>query len=125
MEIKKKGNDFLNNLEGYRQRLKEIHWSTTCKAEHLLTDDICGDIQDYEDKVAEALMGCGDFRYGIGDLKTMSPTSKKLTDLLKELLEDVETYKETLDDKKNAGIINILDDFTENIYTWKYLSTFS
>lgn len=123
-ELKKNGAEFLSMLEGYHELLKELHWSTTCKAEHLLTDDIDGSVLEYEDKLAEGLMGNGSFRYGLGDLKSLLPNSKNLSDLLKELENDVNEFKGKLDDKKNAGILNILDDFLEDINKWKYLETF-
>jgi len=123
-ELKKSGIDFLSCLEGYHQALKGIHWNTTCKAEHLLTDDIDDSVLEYEDKIAENLMGCGDFRFEIGDLKTMLPSARTLSEILKELQSDVNRFQEELDDKEHAGIINILEDFTEDINKWKYLATF-
>lgn len=123
-KIKEIGINFLSGLEGYHQVLKEIHWSTTCKAEHLLTDDIDESILGYEDKLAENIMGCLGVRYGIGDLKTMLPSSKNLSDILKELVNDVNSFKSELDEKKHAGILNILDDMLEDINKWKYLETF-
>ena len=114
-ELKKNGIEFLSNLEGYHQALKAIHWNTKCKAEHLLTDEIDGAVLEYEDKLAENLMGCGNFRYGFGDLKTMLPSSKGLLELLSELQ----------DAKKHEGIINITGDFCEDINKWKYFATFN
>lgn len=124
-ELKKNGIDFLSNLEGYHQALKGIHWSTKCKAEHLLTDDIDEAVLEYEDKLAENLMGCGNFRYGVGDLKTMLPSAKGLAELLSELQDDVNKFEATLDTKKHEGIINITGDFCEDINKWKYLATFN
>ena len=49
--------DFLSSLEGYHQRLKEIHFSTLNKSEHLLADDMDGDVLEYQDRIAEASMG--------------------------------------------------------------------
>ena len=123
-QLKKHGLEFLNYLNGYHIRLKEIHWNTTCKAEHLLTDDIDGGVLEYEDKLAENLMGCGDFRFEIDELKTMLPSARTLSEILKEMQSDVNGFQDKLDDKEHAGIINILEDFTEDINKWKYLATF-
>lgn len=124
-ELKKNGIEFLSNLEGYHQALKAIHWNTKCKAEHLLTDEIDDAVLEYEDKLAENLMGCGNFRYGFGDLKTMLPSSKGLLELLSELQDDLNKFEATLDSKKHEGIINITGDFCEDINKWKYLATFN
>lgn len=116
--------EFLSVLEGYHQQLKGLHWNACCKSEHLLTDDIDDAILDYEDKVAENVMGFSNKKIGIGELKTMLPSSKSLTDLLRELESDTKNYKKTLSEE-HAGIINVLDDLLTDINTWKYLNTFN
>lgn len=122
-DIRKISLDFLSNLEGYHQRLKELHWSTTCKAEHLLTDEMDGDILKFEDRISEAVMGAINTRFHIGDLKTMSPSSKTLETLIKELQNDISSLRNKVSNYN--GIVNILDDFTEKTYTWDYLRTLS
>ena len=117
--------NFLSALEGYHQRLKEIHFSTLNKSEHLLADDMDGDVLEYQDRIAEASMGCLNTRFGIGDLKTLVPFVLNMADLVKELLGDIESLIAKLSDsKKYNGIINILDDFTESVNKWNYLRTF-
>lgn len=123
--LKTKVLDFLCALEGYHQALKMLHWSTTNKAEHLLTDEIDGDILEFEDSLAEATMGCLNIRYGIGDLKTMLPSSKNTTELLSELANDIITLKKEIgDDVKYSGLHNILDDYMSKVNAWNYLRTF-
>lgn len=116
--------NFLSALEGYHQRLKEIHFSTLNKSEHLLVDDMDGDVLEYQDRIAEVSMGCLNTRFGIGDLKTLVPSAKNTEDLVKELLGDIESLIAKLSDsKKYNGIINVLDDFTESVNKWNYLRT--
>ena len=123
--LKKDSIEFLSILEGNHQLLKGLHWNSGCKAEHLLTDDIDKAILEYEDKIAENVMGNGGFRIGVGELKTMLPSAKSLTDMLNELESDVKKFKTTLVEDKHAGIINILDDLLTDINTWRYLKTFN
>lgn len=123
--LKKEAIEFLSVLEGNHQLLKGLHWSTNCKSEHLLTDDIDSSVLEYEDKIAENVMGCGGFRIGVGDLKTMLPSAKNLGDMLTELETDAKKFKNTLDENKHTGIINIIDDLLSDINTWKYLRTFN
>jgi DNA-binding ferritin-like protein len=123
--LKKDSIEFLSILEGNHQLLKGLHWNSGCKAEHLLTDDIDEAILEYEDKIAENVMGNGGFRIGVGELKTMLPSAKSLTDMLNELESDVKKFKTTLVEDKHAGIINILDDLLTDINTWRYLKTFN
>ena len=70
-------------------------------------------------------MGNGGFRIGVGELKTMLPSAKSLTDMLNELESDVKKFKTTLVEDKHVGIINILDDLLTDINTWRYLKTFN
>lgn len=115
--------NFLSILEGNHQTLKMIHWSTTNKSEHLLSDEIDGDILKYQDRIAEAAMGCLNTRFGISSIKTLLPNAKTISDLINELDSDLNSLKDNLSDKKYSGINNILDDFSESISSWKYLVT--
>ena len=124
METKKVILDFLCAIEGYHSLLKTLHWSTKNHSEHILTDEIDSSLLEYEDKLAENAMGRLNTRFGVGDLKTLLPQAKTLDGALKELESDINEVKSKLDDdKKYAGIINILDDFCEDINKWNYLKT--
>ncbi len=123
-EFKKNATDFLSCLEGYHQTLKMLHWSATHNSLHNLCDDIDGNILEYEDSIAECVMGILSDRIGIGELKTLLPEAKTLDSLLKELQFDVIEYKKKVgDDMKMSGLQNILDDFIQNINKWNYLKT--
>lgn len=121
--MKKEVLNFLSALEGYHSTLKMLHWSTERHSEHILTDDIDSSILKYEDKISEVAMGALDTRFGIGDLKCMLPQSKDLKSVLKELKTDVNDFRDVAEEKKMNGLVNILDDFTEDINTWEYLRT--
>lgn len=116
--------NFLSCLEGYHQTLKGIHWSTKNHSEHLLVDDIDDSVLGFEDRIAENTMGLFGFRIGVGKLKTLLPQAEVLNSLLNEMKDDVLELKEEIEeDVKNSGLINILDEFLENINKWKYLET--
>lgn len=122
---KEKAIDFLSALEGYHQQLKLIHWSTDNHSKHLLTDEIDGDVLECEDCVAENVMGILGENISEG-LKALIPNNKELKGLLGELEDDVISFKEDFeDDKKCAGLVNILDDCLQNINKWKFLETLS
>lgn len=121
--MKKEVLNFLSALEGYHSTLKMLHWSTERHSEHVLTDDIDSSVLKYEDKISEVAMGALDTRFGIGDLKCMLPQSKDLKSVLKELRVDVNDFRDTAEEKGMNGLVNILDDFTEDIDTWEYLRT--
>lgn len=123
-ELKNKTIEFLSNIEGYHQCLKGLHWSATHHALHILTDEMDEEVLKLEDDISECVMGMLDTRFGIGDLKTMLPSSKTLDALLKEMKTDLMEFKNFVgDDAECAGLQNILDDYMQNINKWNYLRT--
>lgn len=123
--LKNNTKEFLSMLEGYIQRGRELHWAAATNSEHVLIDNINQQVLSYEDKVAETVMGCLDTRFGVGDLKTLLPNATSLADMLKEMKEDVLSFKEKVGDvSEHNGIQNVLDDFMTDINTWNYLRTF-
>ena len=116
--------NLLSSCEGYHQMLKGIHWQTDNKSEHLLADDMDSSVLDFEDKMAENIMGYLGEKFRTGELKTMLPESDTLKTLLDEMENDIISFIEEIgDDKKLDGIVNIIDDFLEDINKWKYLAT--
>lgn len=123
-ELKNKTIEFLSGLEGMHSRLKTLHWSTKNHSEHILSDDIDSSVLEYEDKIAECVMGRLNIRFGVGDLKCLLPDAKTLDSLINEMLNDVITFKKEIEgDILNTGLNNILDEFIYDINKWNYLKT--
>lgn len=121
---KEKGLNLLSNCEGYHQLLKGLHWQADNKSEHLLTDDMDSSVLDFEDKMAENIMGFLGEKFHTGELKTMLPEADNIKSLLDEMENDIASFVEEIgDDRKLGGIHNIIDDFLEDINKWKYLAT--
>lgn len=118
--------NYLCDIEGYHQVLKELHWSATNHSLHVLLDEIDGTMLEYEDKIAEVAMGRLNTRFGIGDLKTMLPDAKTLDSLLKEMEKDLSEVKKSVgEEEKYCGLQNIFDDIMSDINKWNYLKTLS
>lgn len=123
---KEKALELLQSMEGYHQRLKELHWSADRHARHILTDEIDDGVLDFEDELAEAVMGKLGEKFGSGDLKTMLPNAKELSGMLDEMEEDVNKFIDSIGSEHGyGGIYNVTDDFLTKIYKWKYLETLS
>ena len=118
--MKKNLVDFICSLHGYLIRVKEIHWNTDNNAEHLLCDDIEDDLSDCEDRFTECAMGMSGEHFKIGDLKPMLPHSTSLIPMLKELETEILEIEEKLTNKKDVGLINILDEMIEKCNKYKY-----
>lgn len=118
--MKKNIINFICSLHGYLIRIKEIHWNTENNSVHLLCDEISDDLSDCEDRFTECAMGmCGE-HFKIGDLKPMLPHSTSLIPMLKELESEILEMEESLTNKKDAGLINILDEMIEKCNKYKY-----
>lgn len=123
---KEKALELLQSLEGYHQRLKELHWSTDNHSRHILTDEIDGGVLGFEDEIAEVVMGKLGEKFGKGDLKTLLPESEELSAILDELEKDVNSFIDSIGREHGyGGIYNVTDDFLSKIYKWKYLETLS
>lgn len=116
----------LNSCEGYHSMLKTLHWSTDNHSRHLLTDDIDHGVLEFEDELAEVVMGKLGEKFGKGDLKTMLPEAEELKGILDELEKDVNEFIDSIGGEHGyGGIYNVTDDFLSKIYKWKYLETLS
>lgn len=122
---------YIKKLEGYRLRLREIHWSTTRKAEHELSDDLMSDLTDYEDSIAEEAMGIFGVRVKVGDIVPEIPEGKELKSILASLTNDTLTLLASLEPEEgktnipSGGIPSILEDIIHDLNKSKYLETLS
>lgn len=119
----KKYVDFICSMHGYMIRVKEIHWNTDNNAEHLLCDEIESSIHDCEDRLAECMMGITSKKFKVGDLKPMLPNNTDLKKMLQEFESETIDFKKSMDEYKEAGLVNICDDILECINKFKYRTT--
>lgn len=115
--------EFICSLHGYMIRIKEIHWNTESNALHLLCDDIEDELYELEDRFAECAMGIEGKKVKIGQLMPMLPNAENIMPMLRELEEETISMKKKLDDNKEGGLINIMDDLLEMTNKYKYRCT--
>jgi hypothetical protein len=68
-------------------------------------------------------MGLSGTHFKIGDLVPYLPNSEKLLDMLKELEGEIVSFRKTLNEENECGLINVLDDMLESCGKYKYRST--
>ena len=49
--------DYLNVLEGYKTKIKNLHWAAFGLSIHVKLDDLLGTVDGYQDAIAEDCMG--------------------------------------------------------------------
>ena len=91
----------------------------------IVIPDIISSLEDFEDNVAEDLMGICGFRIQVGAVVPTMTNQVELSALLCELHEAVVQLCACLEnDKLYGGIVNELEDLMHDIGKWKYLATF-
>jgi hypothetical protein len=115
--------DYICSLHGYLIRLKEIHWSTSSNAEHLLCDEIMDMVRDREDEFTESAMGLYGEKVKVGDLKPYLPNAEELKAMLKELVSETVAVKRKLNKETEAGLCNVLDEIICQANKFMYRTT--
>ena len=124
--LQEKTLQFLSICEGMHQMLKGFHWGAVKHSIHILTDDIDHDILEYQDKIAEIVMGLTGVKYKAGDLKALVSDASDVKTLLNEFENDVLEYKKEVgNDARMSSVHNVIDDILSDVNKWKYLETLS
>lgn len=113
--------DFLNRLEGWKTKCKNLHWASHKKNIHTYLDDFLTVLSEYQDGLAEEEMGI----YGrmlpnvIVGTASMSNTPK---DFIYEVKAATLSFYEGLpQDAIHAGIRSECETFIHNINKYIYL----
>lgn len=112
--------NFINRLEGYKTRWKELHWSAPSMSHHKLCDEISDILSGYEDEIAEDAQGMyGDIQ--VGEVRPVLPASRDAISLLKEIRADVANMKDKWNSKMYTGLVNESDDLFHDLNKYIYL----
>lgn len=110
----------LNRIEGYKTRLKELHWEAPTHAAHVIIDKLSDDLSKYQDAIAEDYQGeFGDFK--IGTLKPQLPGAVDTKSLIREIREDIAKLTDFDDEMIYAGIRSISEEFIHKLNVYLYL----
>lgn len=113
--------DFLNKLEGWKTKCKNLHWAAPKKNIHVYLDDFLEILSDYQDGLAEGYMGI---------LGKMQPNVIKGTpsevlnafDFISEVKYNTINFYESLPkDAIYKGIASECETFIQNINKYDYL----
>lgn len=118
--------EYIKKVEGYRIRLREIHWSTEKHSEHVLTDSLISELTSHEDAVAEVAMGVLGIRIKVGQVIPTLPEETDLKSLLFAAVNNAIELKSKIEDNPQfAGLSNLLDDCVQELSKGRYLETLS
>lgn len=113
--------DFINVIEGWKTKCKNLHWSAPKKNIHVYLDDFLSILSEYQDNIAEDYQGI---------LGQMQPNAVKgvpceclnALDFINEVSsKTISFYKEIPEDTVYVGIKSETETFIHNIAKYTYL----
>ena len=117
--------NFINKLEGWKTKCKNLHWAAPKKNIHEYLDDFLGVLSDYQDGLAEGYMGIlGKMQPNA--IKGIASDTLNAMDLLNEVIENtVKFYENIPEGTIYKGITSECETFIQNLNKYKYLSSLS
>lgn len=113
--------EFLNKLEGYKTKCKNLHWAAPKKNIHVYLDDFLSIVSDYQDSLAEDYQGILG-HMAPNAIRGVSCDCLNAIDFIKEVAINTEDfYKKIPQDTCYVGIKSETETFIHNIYKYKYL----
>lgn len=113
--------DFLNQIEGWKTRCKNLHWAAPKKNIHVYLDDFLNILSDYQDGLAEGYMGI------LGQMPStciagIAPKSGNAWDFIKEVKDStMKFYNSIPTGTVYVGIKSECETFIQNINKFDYL----
>lgn len=113
--------DFLNKLEGWKTKCKNLHWSAPKKNIHVYLDDFLDILSDYQDGLAEGYMGiAGKLQPNV--LKGTQSNVLNAFDFIALVKNNtLEFYNKIPKDVLYKGIASECETFIQNINKYDYL----
>ena len=113
--------DFLNKLEGWKTKCKNLHWASPKKNIHVYLDDFIEILSDYQDGLAEGYMGIlGKMQPNV--IKGTPSEALNAFDFISEVKYNTITFYESLPKETiYKGIASECETFIQNINKYDYL----
>lgn len=113
--------NFLNQLEGWKTKCKNLHWAAPKKNIHVYLDEFLDIMSDYQDSLAEDYQGIlGHMQPNV--IKGVPCESLNGIDFIKEVsIKTKEFYNKIPSDIDYVGIKSETETFIHNIKKYKYL----
>ena len=112
---------FLNRLEGWKTKCKNLHWSAPKKNIHVYLDEFLDILSDYQDGLAEGYMGIlGKMQPNV--IKGISSSTLNANDFIEEVkVGTLSFYDKIPKESVYKGITSECETFIQNINKYKYL----
>lgn len=112
---------FLNKLEGWKTKCKNLHWAAPKRNIHIYLDEFLEVLSNYQDNLAEGYMGIlGKMQPNI--IKGISSDALNAIDFINEVRNNTIIFYDTIPQETvYRGIISECETFIQSINKYKYL----
>ena len=112
---------FLNQLEGWKTKCKNLHWAAPKKNIHVYLDEFLGVLSDYQDSLAEGYMGIlGQMQPNV--IKGFLSNTLNAIDFIKEVKAGTLAFYDKIPQETiYKGIASECETFIQNINKYDYL----
>ena len=113
--------NFLNQLEGWKTKCKNLHWAAPKKNIHIYLDEFLDILSDYQDGLAEEYQGLlGHMQPNV--IKGTPCNCLNAIDFINEVKSNTYKYYDNIPEGTSyAGIKSECETFIHNILKYKYL----
>ena len=114
--------DFICKLEGWKTKCKNLHWAAPKKNVHVYLDEFLEVISDYQDTVAEGIMGVLSVHLGPSDVKGDPGNAQNAQQFVDEVKAGtLGFYKQIPESPLYAGLKSECETFIQNVNKYDYL----
>lgn len=113
---------FINQLEGWKTKCKNLHWAAEKNNIHIRLDEFLKILSDYQDTVAEGIMGVLCTHLGPNDVKGDPGTITCPMEFICNVLDETLKFYQTIPDEPlYAGLKSECETFIFNVNKYSYL----
>ena len=113
---------FVNELEGYKCKFKNLHWSAPNLTYHKTIDKFLDELTEFQDSLAEISQGYVGKQYAVNEIRGKNYSFNNATQALRDLGESVDSFEKVITSLEGgSGIMNCVNDFQQTILEFKYL----
>ena len=112
---------FLNRLEGWKTKCKNLHWAAPKRNIHVYLDEFLEILSDYQDSLAEEIQGILGHMAPNKIVGTESDTLNAMELILEVRNLTLKFYSSIPDSVEYAGVRSECETFIHNIWKYKYL----
>ena len=112
---------FLNRLEGWKTKCKNLHWAAPKRNIHVYLDEFLEILSDYQDSLAEEIQGILGHMAPNKIIGTESDTLNAMEFILEVKNLALKFYSSIPDSVEYAGVRSECETFIHNIWKYKYL----